>query len=286
MPAGKPARRFLPGERIWRGLSAWEPLGADDQIERWLAWSEPLWSRVVVELPREERMEDLRTVRRLAAEARTLVRLSHPAIPRLLDDRHDHPVPHLVLEHVEGPTLAQLALSGPLAAADVARLGVGLASCLHHVHGRGLVHLGIEPAGIVVRDGQPVLIDLGRARPIGGPPPPGKPRAAAHQAPERCLRARPDPRMDLFSLGTVLYELATGQHAGPVEDHPVVPARARILRPDLPIDLDVVLHSLLERDVHRRPRTALETLRLLAAAVPSNEVRAWPPFADRLLQAI
>jgi serine/threonine protein kinase len=288
-----PARRFLPGDPIRPGLLACEPLTAGDRTERWLAWSASHWSRVVVKLPREEHMEDLRTVRRLAREARSLRRLSHPAVPRLLEDRHDHPVPHLVLEHVEGLTLDQLLLTGgPLPAVEVVRLGVRLASCLHHVHDHGIAHLALEPAGIAVRDGQPTLLDFGAARPVGGSPPPGRPRGTAYQAPERCLRGRPDPRMDLFSLGAVLYELATGKAAFRDEEvvpgcvHPqllVAPARARALRDGVPVDLDAAIHALLERDPRRRPRTALEALRLLASALPDGETPAWPPFADRML---
>ncbi|HXM55933.1 MAG TPA: serine/threonine-protein kinase [Candidatus Dormibacteraeota bacterium] len=290
-----PARRFLPGDHICPGLLACDPLSAGQRTERWLAWSASHWSRVVVKLPREEHMDDLRAVRRLAREARALRRLSHPAVPRLLDDGHEHPVPHLVLEHIEGLTLDQLLLTrGPLPAGEVVRLGVRLASCLHHVHGQGLVHLGMEPAGIAVRDGQATLLDFGAARPAGGSPPPGRPRGAAYQAPERCLRACPDPRMDLFSLGTVLYELATGQPAFRVEEvvpgcpHPqllVAPVRARTLRADVPADLDAVIHALLERDPRRRPGTALEALRLLAAALPGGEPTGWPSFADEMLDA-
>lgn len=289
-----PARRFLPGDHISPGLLACDPLTTGDWTERWLAWSVSHWSRVVVELPRDERMEDLRAVRRLAREGRTLRRLSHPSVPRLLEDRHDHPVPHLVLEHVEGLTLDQVLLTGgPLPPAEVVRIGVRLASGLHHVHGRGFAHLGLEPAGVAVRDGHhTTLLDFGAARPVGGSPPPGRPRCAVYQAPERCLRGRPDPRMDLFSLGAVLYELATGQPAFRAEEvvpgcaHPqllVAPARARSVRSGVPVDLDAVIHALLERDPRRRPRTALEALRLLASALPGGAARTWPSFADRLL---
>jgi serine/threonine protein kinase len=287
-----PEGRFLPGERIAPGLLACERLAGGDSTERWLAWSEPLWSRVVVKLPREERMEDLSAVRALAREARALRRLSHPAVPRLLDDAHGDPVPHLVLEHAGGRTLDDLlAARGSLPPADVVRLGMRLASCLRHLHGHGLVHLALEPAGIAVRDQQAFLLDLGRVRPAGGSPPQGRPRGVYH-APERCLRGRPNPRMDLFSLGALLYELATGQpafradEARPGCEHPqllVVPARARALRPRLPADLDDVIHALLDRDPRRRPQSAHEALRLLAAALPPGETPAWPPFAEELL---
>ena len=290
-----PARRFLPGDRICPGLLACDPLATGDRTERWLAWSAGHWSRVVVKLPREEHMEDLRAVRRLAREARALRRLSHPGVPRLLGDRHDHPVPHLVLEHVDGLSLDQLLLAGGrLAAVEIVRLGMRLASCLHHVHGQGLAHLGIEPTGIAVREGHAALLDFGATRPVGGSPPPGRPRGTPYQAPERCLRGRTDARMDLYSLGAVLYEAATGRPAFRVEEvvpgcrHPqllVAPPRARDLRADLPLDLDAVIHALLERDPRRRPRSSLEVLRLLASALPAEEARAWPPFADRLLDA-
>ncbi|HEY7198579.1 MAG TPA: hypothetical protein VIC57_00115, partial [Candidatus Dormibacteraeota bacterium] len=63
----------------------------------------------------------------------------------------------------------------------------------------------------------------------------------------------------------------------------VAPARARSVRAAVPVDLDAVLHALLERDPRRRPRTALEALRLLASARPGGAARTWPSFADRLL---
>jgi hypothetical protein len=178
-------RRFPPGERICPGLLAREPLGGDGHVERWLAWSQELWTQVVVELPRDEHADDLRTVRRLAREARTLRRLSHPAIPRLLDDQHDHPLPHLVLEHVEGRTLDRVRADGPLPPAQVAGLGVGLAACVRHAHARGLADLPLDPRGIAIRSGEPVLLFAGAARDL----------------------RRSDPHLDLVALGRLLHEL-------------------------------------------------------------------------------
>lgn len=203
-PAGAGRHRFRTGERICRGLVAGERLGGDDRIERWLAWSQHLWARVVVEVPCDEYADDLRTVRRLAREARVLRRLSHPAIPRLLEDAHDEPLPHLVLEHVEGETLDRVLAHGPLPPAAVADLGVRLAACLRHVHSRGLAHLRFEPSGIALRCDQPVLLHAGGVRDI----------------------RRSDPHLDLIALGELLQRLVAGA-GGP---SPRLDAALRALR--------------------------------------------------------
>jgi hypothetical protein len=187
-PAGAGRHRFRTGERVCSGLVACERLGGDDRIERWLAWSHDLWTRVVVELPRDEHADDLRTVRRLAREARSLRRLSHPAIPRLLEDAHDQPLPHLVLEHVEGPTLDRVLAGGPLPPAEVARIGVLLAACLRHVHGRGLAHVRLDPGAVALCCGHPVLLHAGAVRDI----------------------RRSDPHLDLIALGDLLQRLVAG----------------------------------------------------------------------------
>jgi serine/threonine-protein kinase len=282
-PALIHGRRYLPGDRICSGLQACDPLGGTDLTERWLAWSVELWSHVVVELPSDEHAEDLRVVRRLGRAARAMRRLRHPSVPRLLRDAHEDPMPHLVMEHGWDFTLDRaLAAEGPMHPGDVVRLGLRLASCLHHVHAEGLVHLGIEPAQVGVRDDHPILLHLGAARRWGGAPPSCLSGDARYHAPELRLGARPDPRMDLFSLGAVLYELAAGQPAFPAGA--TAPVRARAVRPRLPEPLDVAIHALMEHDAGCRPQTALDALRLLVAALSSGQGRAWPAFADALLE--
>lgn len=289
--------RFSPGQRICRGLFACGLLGEGRRTESWLAWSAPLWTHVVVKLPSGGGLGDRRAARQLAREARTLHRLAHPGIQRLLDDAHADPVPHLVLEYVEGPTLASLVEEdAPLPAGDVVRTGMQLASTLHYLHDWCLVHLDLEPANVALRDGRAIMLDFDLARPAGRPAPPGRPHGTrAYMAPEQCLRAPGSPSMDLFALGAILYELATGGPAFRVDDaapgceYPqllTVPVRASDLVPSLPLDLDDVIHSLLEPDARRRPQTALQTLRMLAGALPDGEEAAWPSFVDGLLRSV
>jgi serine/threonine protein kinase len=292
-PAAGPAPRYLTGERICPGLLASERLATGRRCETWVAWSIPLWSQVVVKLPRDELVDDLGSVRHLKREARLLRRLSHPAIQRLLEDAHWHPVPHLVLEYVEGPTLeSMLEDEGALPPAEVIRVGMQVGACLHYMHGEGLAHLDVKPSNVVVREGRTVLLDLDIAQKLGQPAPRGRPQGTRpYMAPEQCRRQPVDLRMDLFALGAVLYELATGQRAfvsdesgsGSYPQLETRAARALAIAPSLPRGLDLAIHSLLEPNPESRPQTALEALRLLAAALPVGEDGAWPGFVDSVL---
>lgn len=290
-----PPSRFRSGEIILPGLLAWERLGDGRRCESWLAWSVPLWSHVVVKLPIADLVADRRTARRLGDEADLLRRLAHPAIQRLLHDGHRDAVPHLVLEYVEGPTLELLVEDeGLLAAGDVARLGMQLASALHYLHGQGLVHLDVKPGNVVLREGRSVLIDLDIARPIGAPTGSGRPHGTRdYMAPEQCAGERAHPGMDLFALGAVLYELATGERAFDGEASsaeyaqltgPPPPPSLRCAA--VPPALERAIESLLAPDPTRRPPTALAAMRLLAASVPLGEESAWPDFVGLLLARV
>jgi serine/threonine protein kinase len=287
--------RFRPGEVIVPGVFAAALIGDGRRCQSWLAWSTELWSPVVIKLPLAGELDDPRTARRLGEEAATLDRLRHPAVNRLLADRHHHPVPHLVLEYVEGPNLEDvLEENGPLAAADAVRLGMQIACALHHVHGRGLVHLDIKPANVILREGRAVVIDFDIARPVGDPAVPGPAQGTVgYMAPEQCRKLPPSPAMDIFALGALLYEAVTGVRAFPAgsgstgdgspPERLLRPRRPRHLRPELSPALDDAISRLLSHSLRRRPRTAVEALRLLDAALPAGEEALWPDWASGLL---
>jgi serine/threonine protein kinase len=288
-----PGDRFAAGDEIVPGVFAAALIGDGRRCESWLAWSTELWSPVVIKLPLADQLDNPRTAQRLAEEAAMLDRLRHPAVNRLLADRHDHPIPHLVLEYVEGPNLDDLLEeNGPLDPPDAVRLGMQIACALHHVHGRGLVHLDIKPANVILREGRGVIIDFDIARPIGEPAGPGQSQGTVgYMAPEQCRRLPFSPSMDIFALGALLYEAVTGARAfpaGPTDDDSspelvLRPRRARHLRPDLPPALDEAISLMLSRSLRRRPRTAVEALRLLDTALPAGEEGLWPEWAGALL---
>jgi serine/threonine protein kinase len=170
---------WSPGHELAPGLLAWALLGDGQRCETWLAWDVGRWCPVAVKLPRPAPASPsprpaaaTRAVAALAREAQVAGPTAHPAIRRLLESRLDQPLPHLVFEYVEGPTLDDaLADEGPFHPIDVLLVGMQLAAALGHLHDRGLAHLDVKPGNVVMRDGRPVLIDLGLARPVGGPAP-------------------------------------------------------------------------------------------------------------------
>jgi eukaryotic-like serine/threonine-protein kinase len=234
--APEPSWSWPPGHELAPGLLAWALLGDGRRCETWLAWDLGRWCPVVVKLPRPGGQRG-RAVAGLAQEAKVAAATAHPGIRRLLESRLDQPLPHLIFEYVEGPTLDDaLVEDGPFHPVDVLLVGMQLAAALGHLHGRGLVHLDVKPGNVVLREGRPVLIDLGLARPAGEAPVGGHRRGSPPwMAPEQVHRRPAAPGMDLFALGAVLYELATGTQAfHPADDGPAERRWPQLLGPPPP----------------------------------------------------
>lgn len=150
-------------------------------------------------------------------EATLLPSLQGPHVPRCFGTGDLARVPYLVLEWIEGASLADRFAAGPLPPAELASLGAAVAEALHSVHEQGVVHLDVKPENVMLRpDGTAVLIDFGLAHHARYPDLFAQEirygaGSAAYVSPEQLLGRRDDRRSDLFALGVVLYEGLTGQ---------------------------------------------------------------------------
>jgi nucleotide-binding universal stress UspA family protein len=203
-------------------------------------------------------------------ESAILRLLTGPYVPRFVAAGDLERTPYLVMEYIEGTSLAQLIESAPLPDDDVARIGAALADAVHSIHMQEVQHLDLKPENFILRpSGEAVLIDFGYARHAGYPDLLAEERhfgagSAPYVSPEQLRGIRGDPRSDLFALGALVYELATGEPpfgtpetwTGMKDRLWRAPVPLRALRADVaPWLQEVVLH-LLEIDPARRYSTA------------------------------
>ena len=160
--------------------------------------------------------EDAR--KRFRKEARSLSKLNHPNIATVHDFDSQGDIDYLVMEYVPGKTLRDRICEGPLPEIETIRLAIELADGLAAAHERSLVHRDLKPENIrLTLDGRPKILDFGLAkliRPLTDCTTESKISVAGtlpYMAPEQLLGSVVDQRTDLFSLGVVLYEMATGQ---------------------------------------------------------------------------
>lgn len=211
-------------------------------------------------------------------EQMILAALTGPHVPRLVASGDLARNPYLVMERIAGPSLAESAHRAPLPPQETARLVSATAAAVHDLHRQNVIHLDLKPANVLFRPGgEAVLIDYGLARhaelpdlveeefhaPVG---------TGAYIAPEQLAGNRLDPRSDLFALGVIAYQLATG--AKPFGDpttragmrrrlywDPVPP---RALNPDVPEWLQEVILRCLEARAADRYATAAQLVHDLA----------------------
>ncbi len=202
-------------------------------------------------------LADLAMVARQRQEMQIVAGLRHPNLVLLHDARsRAHAPSYLVLEFVDGPTLARRVEQGPLDPQEVAGIGIGIAGALEAVHANGLVHRDVKPGNILLgADGEPKLSDFGIARVVTAERVTNSADVvgtAPYMSPEQARGNQVGPASDIYALGLVLLEALTGRREFP--GAPVEAAVARLLRdPVIPDTLPSGWPSLLRRMTVARP---------------------------------
>jgi serine/threonine protein kinase len=204
-----------PGAELVPGYDVIAHLKRTQVVDIYDAWSAERRSRCVAKTIRPEQLDDTRVRQALAREGRLLLGLTHPHIVRCYE-HIAQPRPVLVLETLQGATLARVlddSTRRRLRAGDLGWLAVHLCSALSYLHRRPLLHLDLKPSNVISDNGQAKLIDLSIARP------PGRTRPGIgtreYMAPEQIAGGRVDVRTDVYGLGGVLFEAATGERPSP-----------------------------------------------------------------------
>jgi len=242
-------------------------LGSGAVAEVFRALDERLARPVAVKLFRGDAAEELQ---RHEAEMRTLAQLDHPSLVTVYDAGDANGQPYLVMQLVEGDTLADELRRGPIGLDRAARYGAALADALAYVHAQGFVHRDVKPANVLIAaDGRVHLADFGIARLVDsahvtrtgdvlGTP--------AFFAPEQVSGDAVGPAADVYALGLMLLECLTGRRA--FEGTAMEVAMARMNRdPDIPSDLPVSWRDLL------RAMTAREAAARITAAEAADQLR-------------
>jgi eukaryotic-like serine/threonine-protein kinase len=247
---------------------------------------------------------DADAVRRFRREARILAQLNHPNICIIHDIAEHDAGTFIVMERADGVNLRTWTATRPVETATIVAFGIQIAEALEAAHASEIVHRDIKPGNIVVSgSGSLKVLDFGLARSFqplepGGPPPPGstivgRPVGTTNfMAPERLRQEPLDPRSDLFSVGVVLYEMATGalpfagETAAQTVEHILtdepIPLRKRA--PDRPGELDDVIGRLLEKRAADRYQSASELVVALRRFGHGRPRRSVKQIVRRLLR--
>src|SRR5215472_746623 len=242
----------------------------------YLARDEQLERDVAVKVLPSGTLTDEAARRHFRKEATALAKRNHPHIETVYDFGTQDGIDFLVMEYLPGKTLADRLASGALPEKEIIELGIQIASGLEEAHDRGIVHRDLKPANIAITvKGYAKILDFGLAkllRPVeeGTTEVFSDSQAAAgtlpYMPPEQLRGERVDGRADIYTVGAVLYEMATGRRAfrealasrliDAILHQPVVPVRA--LNPRISPELETVILKCLDKDPDHRYQSAKE----------------------------
>jgi eukaryotic-like serine/threonine-protein kinase len=239
-------------------------------------------------------LSDEASRRRFRKEALALAKLSHPNIETIYEFDTQDGMDFLVMEYVPGKTLAETLANGPLPEKEVVAIGLQITAAMEEAHGRGIVHRDLKPRNIAITGkGKAKVLDFGLAKLL--------PQASdltaetltetqagagtlPYMPPEQLEGEAVDERADIYTIGTVLYEMATDQRAFPEEMASRLidailhrpPAAPRSLNPRVSPELERIILKCLDKDPARRYQSAKELSVDLGRLGDSSSPRAIP----------
>jgi Tol biopolymer transport system component len=259
---------------------------------------------------------------RFEREAKSVSSLNHPHICALYDVGHQDGIDYLVMEYLEGETLAARIEKSPLPSTELLRCGSQIADALDNAHRQGIVHRDLKPGNVMLTKAGAKLLDFGLAKSasilqgdIGASPTVSRALTAQgtivgtmqYMSPEQLEGKGADARSDIFSFGAMLYEMATGKKAFEAKSQASLiaailkeePRPMRELQPSSPLLLERIVKTCLAKDPDERPQSAhdlkleldwlressgtSEVAKLGGEKFPANSKVAWAILAAGVL---
>ena len=251
--------RFRAGRVLGGRYEIRSTLGHGGMAEVYQGWDRLLRRDVAIKVLWEGLARDRRFLVRFRREAHAVAALSHASIVSVFDAGSDAGTPFIVMEMLDGPTLAdEIWERGPLPPFEVAHIGGAVAAALSHAHRAGIVHRDVKPANIMLTGDGVKVLDFGIAHAVAWTPvtvPWSLHGTSEYISPEQIRGEAVDGRSDVYSLGVVLFEALTG--AAPFSGESALavayqhleqaPPRPSAIVPNVPASLDAIVAKCLAK---------------------------------------
>ena len=256
-------------------------IGAGGMGEVYKATDTRLSRTVAIKVLPAHWADNIEMKQRFEREARTIASLSDPHICALHDIGHEAGIDFLVMEYLEGETLAARISRGPIGVGETLTIAIAMASALDRAHRQGIVHRDLKPSNVMLTPGGAKLLDFGLAKLAEGKTPANRelsapgvvPGTLQYMAPEQLEGAEADARSDLFALGVIIHEMVTGKKVFEGKSRVLVmsaiathtPPPLAAADPATPSELDHVVQTCLAKDPADRWHSARDVLAELQA---------------------